>query len=146
MLHPQSDKAYFSDIAVKTFIRALPTRWRRKPAGIEITSLSLYVQKAASMRRKTCRQVLRRVCRRSRLWRDCDLARMWLCSSEAATAPRPSRRWAGVDRDSRAGPHHRPAPCPSAAPRRAQTRVVLHTTTNRRRQCSERKCAENCNK
>ena len=27
----------------KTFIRVLPTRWRRKPAGIEITSLSPYV-------------------------------------------------------------------------------------------------------
>jgi len=27
----------------KIFIRVLPTRWRRKAAGIEITSLSLYV-------------------------------------------------------------------------------------------------------
>ena len=27
----------------KTFIRVLPTRWRRKPASIEITSLSPYV-------------------------------------------------------------------------------------------------------
>ena len=27
----------------KTFIRVLPTRWRRKPAGIEITSLTPYV-------------------------------------------------------------------------------------------------------
>jgi len=27
----------------KTFLRVLPTRWRRKPAGIEITSLSPYV-------------------------------------------------------------------------------------------------------
>ena len=27
----------------KTFIRVLPTRWRRKPASVEITSLSPYV-------------------------------------------------------------------------------------------------------
>ena len=27
----------------QTFIRVLPTRWRRKPNGIEITSLSSYV-------------------------------------------------------------------------------------------------------
>ena len=27
----------------KTFVRVLPTRWRRKPAGTEITSLSPYV-------------------------------------------------------------------------------------------------------
>jgi len=27
----------------KTFLRVLPTRWRRKPASIEITSLSPYV-------------------------------------------------------------------------------------------------------
>ena len=27
----------------KTFIRVLPTSWRRKPAGIEITPLSPYV-------------------------------------------------------------------------------------------------------
>jgi len=27
----------------KTFLRVLPTRWRRKPAGVEITSLSPYV-------------------------------------------------------------------------------------------------------
>ena len=27
----------------KTFLRVLPTRWRRKPAGIETTSLSPYV-------------------------------------------------------------------------------------------------------
>jgi len=27
----------------KTFMRVLPTRWRRKPAGIEIASMSPYV-------------------------------------------------------------------------------------------------------
>ena len=27
----------------QTFMRVLPTKWRRKPAGIEIASLSLYV-------------------------------------------------------------------------------------------------------
>jgi len=32
----------------KTFIRVLPTRWRRKPAGIEIMSLSPYVLTTAA--------------------------------------------------------------------------------------------------
>jgi len=44
--HYLANEAYFSDIAVKIFIRfirVLPTRWRRKPADIEITLLSLYV-------------------------------------------------------------------------------------------------------
>ena len=38
-----ANKAHFSNITVKTFLRVLPTRWRRKPAGIEITSLPPYV-------------------------------------------------------------------------------------------------------
>ena len=38
--HHLANEAYFSDITMKTFVRVLPTRWRRKPAGIEITSLS----------------------------------------------------------------------------------------------------------
>ena len=33
----------------QTFLRVLPTRWRRKPAGIEITSLSPYVYKFVCM-------------------------------------------------------------------------------------------------
>jgi len=41
--HWLANKAYFSDITVKTFLRVLPTRWRRKPAGTEITPLSPYV-------------------------------------------------------------------------------------------------------
>jgi len=43
--HWLANKAYFGDITVKKihFIRVLPTRWRRKPAGSEITSLSPYV-------------------------------------------------------------------------------------------------------
>jgi len=41
--HYLANKAYFSAITVKTYMRVLPTRWRRKPAGIEITSLSPYV-------------------------------------------------------------------------------------------------------
>jgi len=40
--HYLTNKAYFSAITVKAFMRILPTRWRRKPAGIEITSLSRY--------------------------------------------------------------------------------------------------------
>jgi len=40
--HWLANKAYFGDITVKKkhFIRVLPTRWRQKPAGSEITSLS----------------------------------------------------------------------------------------------------------
>ena len=45
--HQLSNQAYFSDITAilqwKTFIRVLPTRWRRKPDGGEITSQSPYV-------------------------------------------------------------------------------------------------------
>jgi len=40
-------KAYFSDITVENIYQSLPTRWRRKPAGIEITSLSPYVYRRA---------------------------------------------------------------------------------------------------
>jgi len=37
--HQLANKVYFSDITVKAFLRVLPTRWRWKPAGIEITPL-----------------------------------------------------------------------------------------------------------
>jgi len=38
--HYLANKAYFSAITVKNIYESLPTRWRQKPAGIEITSLS----------------------------------------------------------------------------------------------------------
>ena len=50
-----ANEAYFSDITVKTVIRVLPTRWRRKPAGIEITSLSPYMYTYVSRYRSTIR-------------------------------------------------------------------------------------------
>jgi len=33
---PLTNKVYLSGITVKTFMRVLPTRWRRKPAGIDM--------------------------------------------------------------------------------------------------------------
>jgi len=34
--HYPTDKVYFSDSRVRTFLRVLPTRWRRQPAGIDM--------------------------------------------------------------------------------------------------------------
>ena len=53
--HWLANKAYFSISQWKTFIGVLPSRWRRKPAGIEITSLTPYVYGNARLTAKMYR-------------------------------------------------------------------------------------------
>ena len=66
--HYLANKAYFSAVSRwKTFVRVSPTRWRRKPAGIEITSLSFYVMQdnvvsVSSITKKTAKYTAKKWC------------------------------------------------------------------------------------
>ena len=88
----------------KLFIRVLPTRWRRKPAGIEITSLSTYVlvrtrpsNQVICLPAPSIATVLLVVCRRRRPSECHANYKVWIegrfCPQNCLLRQRPLRDW-----------------------------------------------------